>query len=111
MVRDRELSMMRLGESHQKATPYQVLSTRSVTVAHAQSVDILKPCVAKRGRNEPRTEWNQEVIVLQYGCGCWTRGQKFALIRTVCLCVRTLISRSVTATKTDKHQQRVKSSV
>ena len=25
-----------------------------------------------------------EVIVVQYGRGCWTRGQKFALIRTVC---------------------------
>ena len=41
-----------------------------------------------------------EVIVAQYGRGCWTRGQKFALIRTVCLHVRTPISRSVTAMKT-----------
>ena len=42
------------------------------------------------------------VIVAQYGCGCgcWTRGQKLALIRTVRLCVRTLISRSAAATKT-----------
>ena len=31
---------------------------------------------------------------------CWTHGQKFALIRTVHVCVRTLISCSVTATKT-----------
>ena len=54
-----------------------------------------------------------EVIVVQYGRGCWTRGQKFALIRTVCLCVRTLISRSVTATKTgqtptESHVKRIK---
>ena len=30
----------------------------------------------------------------------WTRGQKLALIGTVCVCVRTLILRSVAATKT-----------
>ena len=30
----------------------------------------------------------------------WTRGQKLALIRTVCVCVRTRILRSVTAMKT-----------
>ena len=36
-----------------------------------------------------------EVIVVQYECGCWTCGQKFALIRTVCFCVWTLISCSV----------------
>ena len=61
-------------------------------------------------------EWNgtePEVIVVQYRLGCWTRGQKFALIRTVCFCVRTLISRSVTATKTgqaltERHIKRIK---
>ena len=41
-----------------------------------------------------------EVIDAQYGRRRWTRGQKLALIRTVCVCVRTLILRSVTATKT-----------
>ena len=48
-------------------------------------------------------EWNgtkREVIDAQYGRGHWTRGQKLALIRTVRLSVRTLISRSVAATKT-----------
>ena len=43
-------------------------------------------------------EWNGmeqngtelEVIVVQYRRGCWTRGQKFALIRTVRFCVWTL---------------------
>ena len=52
---------------------------------------------------KPRTERNRmepEVIVVQCWCECWTRGWKFALIRTVHLCVRTLISRSVTAMKT-----------
>ena len=51
------------------------------------------------------TEWNRvepepEVIDVQYKCRRWTRGQKLALIRTVCVCVRTLILCSVTATKT-----------
>ena len=41
-----------------------------------------------------------ELIVVQYGRGYWTCGQKFVLIRTVCLRARTLISCSVTATKT-----------
>ena len=41
-----------------------------------------------------------EVIDAQYGRGHWTRGQKLALIRTVCLSAWTLISRSVAATKT-----------
>ena len=36
----------------------------------------------------------------QYGCRRWTRGQKSALIRTVCVRVRARILRSVTATKT-----------
>ena len=61
-------------------------------------------------------EWNgtePEVIVVQYGRGCWTRSQKFALIRTVRFCVRTLISCSVTATKTgqaptESHVKRIK---
>ena len=35
-----------------------------------------------------------------YRCGCWTRTQKFALIRTVRLGVWTLILHSVTARKT-----------
>ena len=48
----------------------------------------------ERNRTEP------EVIDAQYGRGHWTRDQKLALIRTVCVCVRTLILRSVTATKT-----------
>ena len=48
----------------------------------------------KRNRTEP------EVVDAQYRCGRWTRGQKLALIRTVCLSVRTLISCSVIATKT-----------
>ena len=43
-----------------------------------------------------------EVIDAQYGHGHWTRGQKLALIRTVCLSVRTLISSSVVATKTEQ---------
>ena len=52
---------------------------------------------------KPGTERNgtePEVIDAQYGRGHWTRGQKLALIRTVCLSVRTMISRSVAATKT-----------
>ena len=59
--------------------------------------------------------WNgmkPEVVVAKYRCGCVTRGQKFALIRTVCLRVWTLISHSVTATKTgqaptDSHVKRM----
>ena len=52
---------------------------------------------------KPGTERNgtePEVIDVQYGRGRWTRGKKLALIRTVSLSVRTLISRSVAATKT-----------
>ena len=48
-------------------------------------------------------EWNGtelEVIDAQYGRRRWTRGQKLALIRTVC--VRTRILHSVTATKTEQ---------
>ena len=41
-----------------------------------------------------------EVIDAQYGRGRCTRGQKLALIRTVRVCVRTLILCSVAATKT-----------
>ena len=41
-----------------------------------------------------------EVIAAPYGRRCWTRGQKLALIRTVCVCARTRILRSLTATKT-----------
>ena len=36
------------------------------------------------------TEWNRmepEVIDAQNGRRCWTRGQKLALIRTVCVCM------------------------
>ena len=55
--------------------------------------EALKPGTERNG-TEP------EVIDAQYGRGHWTRGQKLALIRTVCLSVRTLISRSVAATKT-----------
>ena len=51
---------------------------------------------------KPGTE--PEVIDAQYGRGHWTCGQKLALIRTVCLSVRTLISRSVAATKTGQAQ-------
>ena len=71
-----------------------------------------------RGRYKTQNgmEWNgtePEVIVIQYRHGCWTCGQKFALIRTVRLCVRTPISRSVTATKTgqapiESHVKRIK---
>ena len=41
-----------------------------------------------------------EVIDAQYGRGRCTGGQKLALIRTDCVCVRTRILCSVTATKT-----------
>ena len=47
---------------------------------------------------------------LQYGRGCWTRGQNIALIRTVRFCVRTLISRFCnsyedgTSTNREPHQ-------
>ena len=54
---------------------------------------------------KPGTERNgmePEVIDAQYGRGRRTRGQKLALIRTVCLSVQTLISRSVAATKTEQ---------
>ena len=62
---------------------------------------------------KPRTEDGTEVIDAQYGRGRWTRGQKRALIGTVCLSVRTLISRSVAATKTgqapaESHVKRMK---
>ena len=55
------------------------------------------------GMEQNGTEWNRmepEVIDAQYGRRRWTHGQKLALIRTVCVCVRTRILRSVTATKT-----------
>ena len=54
------------------------------------------------GTERNGTEWNEtepEVIDAQYGRGHWTRSQKLALIRTVCLSVQTLISHSVAATK------------
>ena len=65
------------------------------------------------GKYKTRNGMETEVIVVQYGCECWTHGQKFALIRTVCLCVRTLISGSVTATKmgqapTESHVKHIK---
>ena len=47
-------------------------------------------------RNRTGSNW----CTMQYGRRRWTRGQKLALIRTVCVCVRTKISRSVTGTKT-----------
>ena len=64
------------------------------------------------GRYKTRNGMKPEVVVAQYRCGCWTHGQKFALIRTVRLCVWTLISHSVTATKTgqaptDSHVKRM----
>ena len=67
--------------------------------------NILSPIrdAGKPGTLRNGTEWNgtePEVIVVQYGRGSRTRGQKFALIRTAHFCVRTLISHSVTATKT-----------
>ena len=73
----------------------------------------IKPGTERNGTERNGTE--PEVIVAQYGSRtwCWTRGQKFALIRTVRLCVWTLISRSVTATKTgqaptESHVKRIK---
>ena len=62
-----------------------------------QTAEAIKPGTERNG-TEP------EVIDAQYGRGHWTRGQKLALIRTVCLSVRTLISRSVAATKTGQAQ-------
>ena len=56
------------------------------------------------GSYKTRNGTEPEVIGAQYGRGHWTRGQKLALIRTVCLSVRTLISRSVAATKTGQAQ-------
>ena len=53
-----------------------------------------------RGSYKTRNGTEPEVIDAQYGRGHWTRGQKLALIRTACPSVRTLISRSVAATKT-----------
>ena len=47
-----------------------------------------------------RNGMEPEVIDAQYGRRRWTRGQKLALIRTVCVCVRTRILRSVTTTMT-----------
>ena len=51
---------------------------------------------------KPGTEWNGTGSnwCTKTGRGRWTRGQKLALIRTVCLSVRTLTSRSAPATKT-----------
>ena len=65
------------------------------------------PNAQERNGTEP------EVIVVQYGHGCWTRDQKFVLIRTVHFCARTLFLRSVTATKTgqapiESHVKRIK---
>ena len=58
-------------------------------------------------------EWNGTRNVVQYGRGSRIRGQKFALIKTARFCVRTLISHSVTATKTgqaqtESHVKRIK---
>ena len=64
-----------------------------VSQARLSAREAIKPGTERNG-TEP------EVIDAQYGRGHWTRGQKLALIRTVCLSVRTLISRSVAATKT-----------
>ena len=33
-----------------------------------------------------------EVIVVHYGCGCWTHGQKFALIRSLSMCTNSDLS-------------------
>ena len=60
---------------------------------------------------KPGTE--PEVIDAQYGRGAGHVGQKLALIRTVRLCVQTLILRSVTAIKTgqapaESHVKRMK---
>ena len=54
----------------------------------------------RNGTERNRTEPELEVIDAQYGRGRCTRDQKLALIRRVCVCVRTRILCSVTATKT-----------
>ena len=41
-----------------------------------------------------------EVVVAEYRHESWRHGHKFALLRTVCLYVWTLILHSITATKT-----------
>ena len=70
-----------------------------------------KGCWKTRNAQE-RNGTEPEVVDAQYGRRRWTRGQKLALIRTVCVCVRTRILRSVTATKTgqapaDSHVKRM----
>ena len=65
--------------------------------------DAGKPGTLRKGTERNGTERSgtePEVIDAQYGRRCWTRGQKLAPIRTVCICVRTQVLSSVTATKT-----------
>ena len=60
--------------------------------------DAGKPGTLRNGTERNGTE--PEVIDAQYERRRWTHGQKLALIGTVCVCVRTWILNSVTATKT-----------
>ena len=62
------------------------------------TMEAIKPGTERNGTERNGTE--PKVIDARYGRGRWTRGKKLALIGTVCLSVRTLISRSVPATKT-----------
>ena len=78
---------------------------RYMTCAIKEHTVSLNRDAGKPGMLRNGTEWNgtePEVIDAQYGRRCWTRGQKLALIRTVCVCVLTLILHSVTATKTEQ---------
>ena len=56
-------------------------------------------CWKTRNAQE-RNGTESEVIDAHYGRRRWTHGQKLALIRAVCVCVQTLILRTVAATKT-----------
>ena len=74
-----------------------------MNIVSCENTAVKRRAFAGSYKTRNRTERNgtkPEVIDAQYGCGHWTRGQKLALIRTVCLSVRTLISCSVAATKT-----------
>ena len=67
--------------------------------SNANRAVVYTGCWKTRNAQE-RNGTEPEVIDTQYGRRHWTRGQKLALIRTVCVGVRTRILRSVTATKT-----------
>ena len=56
-------------------------------------------CWKTRNAQE-RNGTEPEVIDAQYGRRRWTHGQKLVLIRAVCVCVQTLILRTVADTKT-----------